>query len=341
MRISQLLDPGRFTPDDPDWVIKIAEAMLTHLAIPVHPFNEQPAIQEITDDARLVLVGDWGTGLPRARAVAALMAVDVAEGQAAGRDVHVIHLGDVYYSGLPSEYRHHALDLWPVTDQQAAEGVTSWSLNGNHDMYSGGHGYFRTMLADSRFQLQQSPDRKPTSFFQLTSPSWDFVGLDTAWHENRLSKGLVGVLNDPQAQLVNAVAEANPPRRLALLSHHQYLSVYSPTDIGPELGEKLAPTLDAQKVDAWWWGHEHRCMGFDPSGGVRFPRCVGHGGVPMSPLPDGPIPKPGAWLENATFTEDGQPWTRFGYAVLDLDGDRINVRYRDDDGATTREEDIT
>lgn len=341
MRISQLLDPGRFTPDDPNWVIKIAEAMLTHLAIPVHPFNQQPAVHPITDDARLVLVGDWGTGLRRARDVAALMAIDVAEGRAAGRDVHVIHLGDVYYSGLRSEYRHHALDLWPVTDQQAADGVTSWSLNGNHDMYSGGHGYFRTMLADPRFSLQQAPDREPTSYFRLVSPSWDFVGLDTAWRDNRLSKGLVGVLQNPQAQFVNAIAEENPQRKLGFLSHHQYISVYSPEDIGTELGEKLAPTLDARKVTAWWWGHEHRCMGFEASGGVRFPRCIGHGGVPTTPLPEGPIPKPGTWLENTSFIEDNQCWTHFGYAVLDLDGDRIDVRYRNDDGTTPREEEVS
>ena len=52
--------------------------------------------------------------------------------------------------------------LWPVTAAQARAGVTSWSLNGNHDMYGGGFGYFETLLADPRFVTQRSalyPDR--------------------------------------------------------------------------------------------------------------------------------------------------------------------------------------
>ncbi len=57
----------------------------------------------------------------------------------------------MYYSGLPNEVEQHVLTHWPVTAAQAAAGVTSWSLNGNHDMYSGGFGYYGTLLADSRF----------------------------------------------------------------------------------------------------------------------------------------------------------------------------------------------
>ena len=95
--------------DDPDWVIKIAESMLRHLAKGNHPFNPRPAAHAISDSARLVVVGDWGTGLPRARAVASYMAEEVADALAHGREAHVIHLGDVYYSGLPSEIQRHVL----------------------------------------------------------------------------------------------------------------------------------------------------------------------------------------------------------------------------------------
>ena len=147
----EMLHPGDFSPEDPDWVIKIAGSMLGHLAKGNHPFNPRPAAHAISDSARLVVVGDWGTGLPRARAVASYMADEVADALAHGREAHVIHLGDVYYSGLPSEVQRHVLACWPVTAGQAQAGVTSWSLNGNHDMYSGGFGYFQTLLADPRF----------------------------------------------------------------------------------------------------------------------------------------------------------------------------------------------
>jgi hypothetical protein len=216
--LAGLRHPGNFTPDDPDWVIKIAEAALGHLAMGNAPFNPKPAEHAISDSARLVIVGDWGTGLPRAQAVAKLMATEIAEALAAGRQVHVIHLGDVYYSGLPSEVKRHVLAYWPVTAEQARAGVTSWSLNGNHDMYSGGFGYYQNLLGDPRFAAQHSADGAATSFFRLTSPSWDFVGLDTSWDTDVLSKGASAVLQDPQAEFVATVAlpAQSPPARLGL-----------------------------------------------------------------------------------------------------------------------------
>jgi 3',5'-cyclic AMP phosphodiesterase CpdA len=233
------------------------------------------------------------------------------------------------------------LDHWPVSAAQAAAGVTSWSLNGNHDMYSGGYGYFQTLLADPRFAAQRSPDGRTTSYFRLTSPSWDFVGLDTAWDTNVLSQGAVAVLEDPQAGFVAGVAQSST-RKLALLSHHQLVSVYDRSDIGPELADKLAPVLDSGRVTAWWWGHEHRCMGFEPTGGVQFPRCVGNGGVPvLQPhAEDDPIPPPGAWEARGYLEAGGEHWARFGYAVLDLDGPRMTVRYLDEEGTLVRSEEI-
>jgi len=260
----ELMHPGNFSPDDPDWVVKIGAAMLGHLAQGNHPFNPQPATRVISDTARLVVVGDWGTGLPRAQKVAALMAGEVAAALEQGREAHVIHLGDVYYSGLPSEVEQHVLTHWAVTAAQAAAGVTSWSLNGNHDMYSGGFGYYGTLLADPRFAAQHSPDRAPTSFFRITSPSWELVGLDTSWDTDVLTKGASAVLADPQAEFVASVAGASD-RKMVLLSHHQLVSVYDKEDIGPVLTAKLGSLLDRGRITAWWWGHEHRCMGSRPT----------------------------------------------------------------------------
>ena len=78
------ISPGSFTPDDPDWYIFIARGVLERLAEGNAPFNPAPAeYDDVADDARLVVVGDWGTGLPRARDVAALMqeAIDAAAGR--------------------------------------------------------------------------------------------------------------------------------------------------------------------------------------------------------------------------------------------------------------------
>jgi hypothetical protein len=327
------IDAGTFTPGDVDWYVFIAKGVLERLAQGNHPFNPAPAEWDaLTDDARLVVVGDWGTGLPRARDVATHMRAHVADALAEGRQVHVIHLGDVYYSGLESEDRRRFLDLWPVTPQQAGA-VKSWSLNGNHDMYSGGFGYFTTLLGDARFSAQRSPDGKASSFFRLRSPSWDLVGLDTAWDDNVVSTGRVAVLKDPQAEYVSRVA-ADSDRKMVLFSHHQLVSIYDVCDLGTTLGNKLASTLKAERVKAWWWGHEHRAITYAAANGVHYPRCLGNGGVPVLPDPDPPAGGHPSltWHSSRTVREDGQDRTRFGFAMLDLHPDRIYAQYIDDDG---------
>ncbi len=327
------LRPGSFKSNDPNWYIDIARASLEHLARGNHAFNTVPAEHQISDTARLVVVGDWGTGIRRARDVAAWMQQEVAGALAEGREAHVIHLGDVYYSGLPSEDQRRFLAFWPVTADQAGAGVTSWSLNGNHDMYSGGFGYFDTLLGDPRFAGQHSPDGKPTSFFRLTSPSWDFVGLDTAWDHDVLTKGGSAVLEDPQAEYVARVA-GESARKLVLFSHHQLVSVYDKEDITPELGSKLAPVLGSDRVTAWWWGHEHRALAYRPAGGVHYPRCLGNGGVPIlrPPALTAATGTVAEWESRRYIWSGGQQWSRFGFAVLDLSEAAISVRYRDDDG---------
>ena len=337
------IEPGTFTPDDPDWYVYIAMGSLERLADGNSSFNEMPAeYDDLADDARLLVVGDWGTALPRARDVATLMRVKAAEALADGRQVHVVHLGDIYYSGLETEDRRRFLGPWPVTPDQAEAGVTSWSLNGNHDMYSGGFGYFGTVLGDPRFRLQRSSDGRPSSFFRLRSPSWDFIGLDTAWDPEVTYPGRIAVLQDPQGAYVAETAAASS-RRLVLFSHHQLVSYYAPNEISTILPAKLAPVLTANRVTAWWWGHEHRAITYQAAGGVRYPRCLGHGGVPV--LVD-PEPPPGStpaftWHNTRTVREVGQRRARHGFAVLDLRPDRIEVTYVDDDGQVAHTETIT
>jgi hypothetical protein len=201
-------------------------------------------------------------------------------------------------------------------------------------MYGGGFGYFDTLLADARFKLQRSSDGKATSFFRLTSPSWDFVALDTSWNPNVFAFGKAGVLQDPQSEFVASIANESS-RKLMLLSHHQLTSVYDTGDVDGALAAKLARTLSSGRVTAWLWGHEHRCMGFNAAGGVQFARCLGNGGVPvLAHAADAPIPAPGLW-EGRSFLEDkGERWARFGFATLDLEADRIKIRYRDDQGVS-------
>jgi hypothetical protein len=260
------------------------------------------------------------------------MAEEIQAALAEDRQVHVIHLGDVYYSGDEQEYDDYVLapGCWPVTADDARRGVMSWALNGNHDMYGGGWAYFDHLLQDDdRFANQRSPDGAGTSIFRLRSRHWDILGLDTAWDTNRFTRGHSGVLADPQAGWVADVADEG--RRVMLLSHHQPVTAYAHGDPGKKLREELSGPLDAGVIDTWVWGHEHRCMAFKPDR-IRYGRLVGHGGAPVISRTS---PHPAKlWEYEGSFESRGKRWSRFGFAVLDLDArdGTIGVRYRNDVG---------
>lgn len=331
-----------FTTDDPMWEVEIAKAMVERIVrCGRRPFNPRPAPERgIANDTRLVVFGDWATGLDRALSVTRQARQWIREAADAGREVHAIHLGDVYYSGEKHEYDRRLLapGLWPVEPGEA-EAIGSWSLNGNHDMYSGGWDYFDHLLADDRFQRQRSGD-EGTSWFDLASRDWRVIGLDTAWHDRPLTHPDWGDLQPPQGEYVVRAAQAADGRKLLLLSHHQLFSVYDRA-CGPTLERELAPALESGRVRAWLWGHEHRCVAYAPHMGVEFPRCIGHAGMPeIAHPPSAPLPAPAQWEYRGQFESHGRAWTLFGFAVLDFDGPAIRVSYVNEDGGVDRTEEI-
>lgn len=308
----------QFSITDIRWIrSKIAEGI--RLFRGKHPFNTTPATPvDLPDRARLVLTGDWATGLPRAQKVAHEMRKAVDEARREERAVHVMHLGDVYYSGWGHEYQRRFLPHWPVRLDEADK-VGSWCLSGNHDMYAGGHAYYDVALSDPRFLRQQK-----SSFFSLVGRHWQVLGLDTAWEDHGLQ--------DPQATWLADELRGAGARKTVLLSHHQPFSVYERP--APQLVAAVAPILSRTPATAWFWGHEHRCLLYGPHANVRFGRCLGHGGVPVYMWHDeaDPYPAP-AQYEYRRFIRNGlERWALFGFAILDFDGPRLHIRYIDENG---------
>ncbi|HLA91018.1 MAG TPA: metallophosphoesterase [Gemmatimonadaceae bacterium] len=328
--------PGRrifdkFSITDLGWVrAKLAEGI--RLFRKRHAFNDAPAKPAtIPARARLVLVGDWGSGVPRARAVAKQMRKEVVAARKDGVATHVIHLGDVYYSGWDHEYQRRFLPYWPV--QQAEAGtIGSWCLNGNHDMYSGGHAYFGTALKEPRFAPWHSNANGPSSFFSLVNANWKILGLDSAWDD--------GGLKDPQSDWLRDELRSSGNRKTLLLSHHQFVSAYE--SVAKDLIAKVSPILEVKPVTAWFWGHEHRCMHFSTNVEVAFGRCLGDGGVPVYQWHKAgdPVKAPGTYEHRACIKHGLEHWAKMGFAVLDLIGDRIEARYLDEDGVEHARETI-
>jgi hypothetical protein len=307
---------GAFEPTDVGWAACLF-AMAWRKARGRRDFNPKPASPtKLEPNSRLLVMGDWGTGLPRAARVSAVMKDELDEGLEKGLDQHVIHLGDVYYSGWKWEYEKRVLPFWPVDE---GGDVGSWSLNGNHDMYSGGRGYFDCLLADPRFARQER-----SSFFSLENEHWLVFGLDTAYDDH--------ALRDPQAEWLWEKISTDD-RKVLLLSHHQLFST-DPDKGGPKLRKKLQQVLDSDRVTAWLWGHEHRCVVYDTHEKVGTASCVGHSGVPMwSSHDENDPPAPPARYEYFASVASGlERWSLMGYAALDFEEDTIVVRYVDESG---------
>src|SRR5688572_21968810 len=275
---------------------------------------------------RVAMVADWGTGLYGAPVCARSIEADKRPFDL------LLHLGDVYYSGTQSEVRTRFLEKWPKRPE-----ALNRACNANHEMYTGGEGYFRVLLP--AFD-------QPASYFALQTDAWLLVGLDTAYEDHDLA-------GDQVAWLERLVQNAGD-RRVVLFSHHQPYSLFDSQ--GPKLVTKLGSLLARRKIFAWYWGHEHRCVLYDahPAWGM-LGRCVGHGGYPYFrdkldayPLAGGPMWRrveaknlvPGAVVLDAPnpYVEgEAEKYGANGYVTLEFDDQRLNEIICAPDGTILRE----
>ena len=245
--------------DEKDWKGWVESFFTWWKKIVPHTWLDTPSDKRIPNNARLALLGDWGTGMYGAPHCAHSIEADEK-----GYDV-LLHLGDVYYSGDKNEVEERFLNLWPkleATSWANKESVINRACNSNHEMYTGGHSYFNKTLS----KFEQS-----ASYFALHNDHYILAGLDTAYKRKDLAEGQVEWLSE----LVRHAAG----RRVILFSHHQPFSWFEAGH--PKITAKLGELLGGQKIFAWYWGHEHRCILYQkhPAYGL-YGRCVGHSGYP-------------------------------------------------------------
>ncbi|MGH9342846.1 MAG: metallophosphoesterase family protein, partial [Terriglobia bacterium] len=262
---------GKFTDCDPLYVeaaAKYAEYFIAQCKkIPYRVY--QKLSDFVLPDAlparcRVAILGDWGTGLDAA--------IDVLEQIAAQKPDVAIHLGDIYYSGTPFETQNYFYEPWArILDLSK---IPTFTLAGNHGMYSGGVGYYG--LID---QLHQ-----PASYFCLRNPYWQFLAMDTGLHDaNPASGGSAATyLEDTELVWHKDKMDSAGSRRTVLLSHHPLFTTYEEIE-GGAVNLRLYPQVFTffPKVDLWLWGHEHNFVVYGPHLGVKRARCIGHGGFPI------------------------------------------------------------
>lgn len=303
---------GFIENDDVLYALKGVKGKAQALASGPRPFNPKPARPVISSKPlSLYLFGDWGTGLPMAQQVTRSIYKQLKQ-EDESTQAHMIHLGDVYYIGEAKEYEDYMLaeECWPILLDEEIERFGSWSLDGNHDRYSGGYGYFDTLLRDKRFIRWHADDKdEPSSFFLIENDDWQVFGLDTSWQLPGLVQAVTqetwtvkdyagqnGILTAEQVEWMRGVR--NKDKGCILLTHHQPAS--SRTSETQHANATVAALQNAKlsdattlydSIDAWIWGHEHRAVVFKPKGkrdhkvlkkAPSFCCCLGHGGVPVT-----------------------------------------------------------
>lgn len=298
---------------------------------------------------KIAIAGDWGTGTIESRAVARSMLHDQPD--------YTVHLGDIYYMGKEEEIRanclgKHANGFTGVKWPHGSEGTLV--LNGNHEMYSGGAGFFTVFMKTA--WMGNPANKQLTSYFCLEAPCWRILCLDTGYNSvglpilgampllNKLSfVGANARLEDPQIAWLRTLDLQKNIKPTLVLSHHQYFSAF-PEDDYTVPAKQLSEFFPNQEI-VWMWGHEHRMAIYDkfslPAGGnlKAYGRCVGHGGMPVDPSsPVGKKPfrlskAPLAFYDPATHTiGDNSIVGRNGYVLMTLDGCTMTFDYRDQNG---------
>ena len=232
-----------------------------------------PTSQPLPDDVTVVLLGDWGGDNDAAKKIA-----DVVRHHQASVG---IHLGDIYYGGTKLECETF-LGLWPLREDAEDSNSpprrgSSWGLNGNHEMYSGGQYYFDAVL---------TAFNQPQSFFCLENEHWRLIGLDTAYANGSLKPSSLADPITAQWNWLLNLLRSRDARANILLTHHQPVSAHAPEwndskNLREEVSEILATEgIGSDAIFGWFFGHEHRCALYRDTTTSYNARLIGNGCIP-------------------------------------------------------------
>jgi hypothetical protein len=315
---------GKYEQLDPGWTESIA-VWLEHLVLGKHAFNSaMPNTIPMPDDVQIAIAGDWGTGDWRTNANPA-PSTDVGNHIAFLQPHLTVHLGDVYYAGTSDQEQHLLVSLWPGGSLGAV------TMNSNHEMYSGGKPYFQDALGSPVFKIQQR-----CSFFAFENAAWVIVGLDSAYYSDQEGLYMDGSLypsGGPQVQLDFLKAQVAKGKKVIVLTHHNGLSEDGSTATNL-WSQVMSAFADGAGPAYWYWGHVHAATVFKPYGPANvLSRCCGHGALPWGQSSDLANSQQVEWYENRSAHDPDIPQRVLnGFAVLHLDGPRLQETFYDENG---------
>jgi predicted phosphodiesterase len=264
---------------------------------------------KLSNNALIGVVGDWGTGQDDAKQ----LLVQVRQ-----KNPNVmIHLGDIYYSGTQFEVDNYFYNPWRGILKLDQTKMPTYTLSGNHDMYSGGEPYYK--LLDKLGQ--------PASYFCLRNQNWQLLAMDTGKNSNdggptHLESTEVDWLRDKISSFGG---------RTILMSHHQLFSANEDVQDGQPLNLNLYRALGdlLPKVDLWLWGHEHNLVIFDEYVKLKRGRCVGCSAFPVG-VDEPAVRRHPEVPVKAIVLGTTEAFYQHGYATIQLNGDSATVSYYQD-----------
>lgn len=222
---------------------------------------------QLPNDAKVAIIGDWGTGLDDAiELVKNIITVH--------NPTAIIHLGDIYYSGTPTECTNYFVN---ALASAGAGNIPVFTLPGNHDYYALGYGFF-PMLANLNNNIQGAA--QVASYFCLRTQDggYQFLGMDTGYNDSNPADQFNPTYAGPWLQSTEVQWHQDKLNKFGgatiLLSHHQLFSTNATLN-GSLSGYKGLPYLNpflysvfwpylGTKVAAWLWGHEHNFALYQP-----------------------------------------------------------------------------
>ncbi|CAF3781017.1 unnamed protein product [Rotaria sordida] len=256
----------------------------------------------------IAVVADWGAGTMESALVASAMmnGLDLTFQQqkvTPNLPHYSIHLGDIYYVGLPTEIEHCCLGIKP---HWADRGVRwpigqngSFTIPGNHELYSRGFGYWDYFLPKVGLfnpeDLTCPIQSQKTSYWVLENDQWRIIGLDTGYDSYSLltidnhSIKLPPELIDWLKTVVGLNPQMTDKRGLLFFSHHQVISAWN-EEPNTDFPDQIASLLPEGKTVLYLWGHEHRLSFYEKqtiepvmNSGKKltfYGRCIGNSGFP-------------------------------------------------------------
>ncbi len=332
---------------DPRWAKTLKEYVAAYgvsgnpeARVYVRPKHAGKSIISVPARAKIALFGDWGTGAEPAKQI-------LNHIRAQHPDI-LLHLGDIYYSGTPDECRDNFEVIVDQTFERAKTKIPAvYTLCGNHDMYSGGRGYYGLIS-----RLNKGEAVQKASFFCLRAEdnSWQLLAMDTGRNDYSpfsVNHAVTFVDPEEEAWLIERIKDFKGKTILA--SHHPMFSAFSPpgpkdaagneNPINPNLKRLFNRLIAAGgTIPAWFWGHEHNLCVYGSYSSLKYGRCIGHSAVPVfsadepyevvAGMLDPPVLKSGTQI--ATLGD----YCAHGFAILTFAGVSASVEYYQDRNGT-------